>query len=78
MRSHRRNLLGRQRRGILGCGYGSVSVRLLEEERSTCAALQSYVRTQNRMWRLPLIAMEDLFSASTEAGARTAPTTGAA
>ena len=40
-------------------------VRLLEEERTTLCAprVQSYVRTQNRMWRLPLIAMEDLFSA---------------
>ena len=40
-------------------------VRLLDEERSTLCAprVQSYVRSQNRMWRLPLIAMEDLFSA---------------
>ena len=40
-------------------------VRLLEEERITLCAprVQSYVRSQNRMWRLPLIAMEDLFSA---------------
>lgn len=40
-------------------------VRLLEQERSTLCAppMQSYVRTHNRMWRLPLLAMEDLFSA---------------
>ena len=40
-------------------------VRLLEEERSTLCAprMLSYVRTQNRMMRLPLLAMEDLFSA---------------
>ena len=40
-------------------------VRLLEEERITLCAprVQSYVRSQNRMWRLPLLAMEDMFAA---------------
>jgi maltooligosyltrehalose synthase len=40
-------------------------VRLLDEERSTLCAprVLPYVRSQNRMMRLPLQAMEDLFSA---------------
>jgi hypothetical protein len=40
-------------------------VRLLEEERNTLCAprVLPYVRSQNRMMRLPLLAMEDLFSA---------------
>ncbi|THF63603.1 hypothetical protein E6C76_13475 [Pseudothauera nasutitermitis] len=39
--------------------------RLLEEERDTLCAPQvtALVRSQNRMWRLPLIAMEDMCSA---------------
>lgn len=40
-------------------------VRLLEEEQSTLCTPQvtPLVRTQNRMWRLPLLAMEDVFAA---------------
>lgn len=39
--------------------------RLLKEERNTLCAPQMlpYVRSQNRMWRLPLLAMEDVFTA---------------
>lgn len=39
--------------------------RLLDEERSTLCAprVVPYVRAQNRMWRLPLLAMEDVFAA---------------
>lgn len=39
--------------------------RLLEEERgSFCSPrVTPFVRSQNRIWRLPLIAMEDMFSA---------------
>lgn len=40
-------------------------IRLLEEEQSTLCAPQvmPLVRSQNRMWRLPLLAMEDVFAA---------------
>lgn len=40
-------------------------IRLLKEERSTLCAprVVPYVRAQNRMWRLPLLAMEDVFAA---------------
>jgi hypothetical protein len=40
-------------------------LRLLEEERdSFCAPhVTPFVRTQNRIWRLPLTAMEDMFAA---------------
>ncbi len=39
--------------------------RLLGEERDTLCTphVTTLVRSQNRMWRLPLIAMEDVFSA---------------
>lgn len=38
---------------------------LLEAEKDTLCApcVTPFVRTQNRMWRLPLIAMEDMFCA---------------
>ena len=41
-------------------------LRLLEEEKTTLCAPQvtPFVRSQNRMWRLPLIAMEDMISAA--------------
>lgn len=37
---------------------------LLERERNTLCAPQMmpFVRSHNRMWRLPLIAMEDMFT----------------
>ncbi|QDF98616.1 hypothetical protein CJ010_19785 [Azoarcus sp. DD4] len=40
-------------------------VRLLEEEKNTLCTPQvtPLVRSQNRMWLLPLIAMEDVFTA---------------
>ena len=40
-------------------------VRLLEEERNTLCApkVLPFVQSQARMWRLPLLAMEDVFSA---------------
>lgn len=40
-------------------------VRLLDEERNTLCAPQGlpFVQSQARMWRLPLLAMEDVFSA---------------
>lgn len=40
-------------------------VRLLEEEKDTLCTPQvtPLVRSQNRMWLLPLIAMEDVFTA---------------
>lgn len=40
-------------------------LRLLDAEQvSLCAPrLLSLVRSQNRMWRLPLLAMEDIFAA---------------
>ncbi len=40
--------------------------RLLKQERATLCAprVVPYVRAQNRMWRLPLLAMEDLFAAA--------------
>jgi len=38
---------------------------LLEQERNTLCAPQvvPFVRSHNRMWRLPLLAMEDIFAA---------------
>lgn len=40
-------------------------LRLLSEEQATLCALRvtPFVRTQNRLWRLPLTAMEDMVSA---------------
>ena len=40
-------------------------VRLLDEERNTLWApkVLPFVQSQARMWRLPLLAMEDVFSA---------------
>ena len=37
---------------------------LIEQERNTLCAPQvvSFVRSHNRMWRLPLIALEDMFT----------------
>ncbi len=46
--------------------------RLLENERSTLCTPQvvPFVRSQSRMWRLPLLAMEDLFAAFQESWQR--------
>lgn len=45
---------------------------LLENERSTLCTPQvvPFVRSQSRMWRLPLLAMEDLFAAFQESWQR--------
>ncbi|MDY0048655.1 MAG: hypothetical protein RBS10_14660 [Thauera propionica] len=42
-----------------------VFVRLLDEERNTLCSpkVLPFVQSQARMWRLPLLAMEDVFSA---------------
>lgn len=41
-------------------------LRLLEEEQTTFCAprMTPYIRSQNRLWRLPLIALELMVSAS--------------
>lgn len=41
-------------------------LRLLEDEQTTFCAprMTPYIRTQNRLWRLPLIALELMVSAS--------------
>lgn len=50
--------------------------RLLDEEKNTLCTpcVTPLVRSQNRMWRLPLIAMEDMFSAMSASWQRQATT----
>lgn len=47
-------------------------IHLLESERSTLCTPQvvPFVRSQYRMWRLPLLAMEDMFAALQDAWLR--------